>query len=147
MADQNELDAAIAAITGASASLAQTIERAQSRLPFFVTQHSSQQPSTSPFTITLQPLSNQLVRVLGIFANFPDTSLTLARVTVGSLIIDLPITSAGAGIIIDGPEIVKFLRQSDPLTFEVTGSSFSSQTNYATFWVWGEQVPTTGMIT
>lgn len=149
MATNDEI--ALAEISQNMAAMANDVavvtQRLQSLLPTFVQTKQAIIPITSPTTITCQPMSNQLVRVRGILACYPVTSLGLARVTVGSLIIDLPITTSGVAMVIDDPTVTHFVRQTDTISFQVGGVISSSTGKYATLWVWGEQVPTTGMMT
>jgi hypothetical protein len=130
-------------IAGALQSLAAYTEQSQSKLPFFIERHAAQVPNADPFTLTLQPVAAQLVRITGLVVLFPpslqNNKVTEFEVTLGDLILDL---LGSGGIVL--PQCTFFVKQTDVLSATVAG--YSTTSDYLTYWLWGEQVPTTGMV-
>ena len=129
-------------IAGALQSLAAYTEQSQSKLPFFIERHAAQVPNTDPFTLTLQPVAAQLVRITGLVVLFPPSlsgSATEFEVTLGDLVMDL---LGSGGIVL--PQCTFFVKQTDVLSATVAG--YTTTSDYLTYWLWGEQVPTTGMV-
>lgn len=140
------LDAALAALTAHSSDLANVTARLQSNLPTYVETHHQEIPLTSTYSMKvhlIKPLAAQLVRVRGFLVTFPNTSVTLFRVTLGDLVFDV----LNGGIVLSDMAMALFLRQTDTIQLDLQGiPNASTNTSYATVWVWGEQVPTTGML-
>lgn len=134
-----------ASVRAAKNDLAMITERLQASLPTYVEQHSSQVFTSSPSTITLPPLAGQLVRIRGFLASFPAASgVTQFRV---QLTPDLIIDVNNGGLVMSDMAMTVFSQSTNTPKLTLSGTALSSSnTSYATLWVWGEQVPATGML-
>lgn len=162
------LDSIEAAIAGATQSIAAFTEAAQARLPFFVQSTAFQTfvstTSGATSTLVIPPLAGQLVRVTGLHVVAVGTTqgeVKSATLQLGNaLTIPLEVTSTATpaasttkltlsvcSIMLDTISQgygAPALPSNAPLALNVVAGDTHNMTLAA--WLWGEQVPATGMI-
>ena len=161
MTEGDRLDRMESVIAGAVDSIAALTELSQAKLPFFVVRHFQiVPPSGGPNTYPINMLAQQLVQLKGLIFLFPPAQLVTSTTTgaaspwtttpaftmtecvleIGSLTIDI---LGSGGIVL--PNWSRFLRTNDTVQVVVNGVP-SGNTDTLTVHLWGEQVPTTGMV-
>ena len=144
-----------AIIGGAVNSIAALTEAAQARMPFYVESHAAQNFSVvsgNVVTITVQPLAQQLVRVTGLLAVAQGSTLAVlaaASFQFGNDLL-LPLLDTGSasvfGLSLILPVCSRMLDSQSQKTLTLSATAGGSGTIQTALWLWGEQVPATGMV-
>ncbi|MGO9405767.1 MAG: hypothetical protein ACLP41_00475 [Acidimicrobiales bacterium] len=142
-------------IGGAVNSIAALTENAQARMPFYVESHAVQNFSVTSgptYSITCQPLAQQLVRVTGLVAIAQgSTAKVLASATFqfGNDLL-LPLLDIGSesvfALSLILPLCSRMLDSQSQKSLILSAVSGDTGTLQLALWIWGEQVPTTGMV-
>ncbi len=141
-------------IGGAVNSIAALTEQAQARLPFYVDTHAQQNFTVTTgqlVSITPQPMAQQLVRVTGLMAIVQGSASNVlgpASLQFGDLLLPLVNTTAASvfGLALVLPICSKMLDSQSQRQLTLSATAEASGTLSLFLWVWGEQVPTTGMV-
>ena len=142
-------------IGGAVNSIAALTENAQARMPFYVESHAVQNFSVTSgptYSITCQPLAQQLVRVTGLVAIAQGSTakvLACATFQFGNDLL-LPLLDIGSesvfALSLILPLCSRMLDSQSQMSLILSAVSGDTGTLQLALWIWGEQVPTTGMV-
>ena len=142
-------------IGGAVNSIAALTENAQARMPFYVESHAVQNFSVTSgptYSITCQPLAQQLVRVTGLVAIAQGSTATVlasATFQFGNDLL-LPLLDIGSesvfALSLILPLCSRMLDSQSQKSLILSAVSGDTGTLQLALWIWGEQVPTTGMV-
>jgi hypothetical protein len=142
-------------IGGAVNSIAALTENAQARMPFYVETHAQQNfavTSGNTYSLAVQPLAQQLVRVTGLVAivqGSTEAVLGSASFQFGNdlLLPLLDISSADVfGLSLFLTNCSRMLDSQSQKSLQLNAVAAGSGTLQMALWIYGEQVPATGMI-
>ena len=149
------LDKMEAIIGGAVNSIAALTEAAQARMPFYVESHANQNftvVSGNTVALAVQPLAQQLVRVTGLAAIVQGSTATVlgsATFQFGNdlLLPLLDISSAAVfGLSLFFTNCSRMLDSQSQKSLQLNAVAAGSGTLQMALWIYGEQMPTTGMV-
>lgn len=143
-------------IGGAVNSIAALTENAQARMPFYVETHATQNftgtTSGKTYSITAQPLAQQLVRVTGLVAIAQgSTTIELASATFqfGNDLL-LPLLDVGSASVFSLSLILtacsRMLDSQSQKSLTLSAVVGDTGTLQLALWIYGEQMPATGMV-
>src|ERR1039458_720224 len=141
-------------IGGAVNSIAALTEQSQARMPFYVDTHAQQNFEVSTgqvVSITPQSMAQQLVRVTGLMAIVQGSASNVlgpASLQLGDLLLPLVNTSAASvfGLALVLPICSKMLDSQSQRLLTLSATAAYGGVIQLFLWVWGEQVPTMGMV-
>ena len=142
-------------IGGAVNSIAALTEQAQARMPFYVETHGQQTYEVTTATavaLAVQPLAQQLVRVTGLVAIVQGSSETVlgsATFQFGNDLL-LPLLDFGGaavfGLSLILPVCSRMLDSQSQKSLQLNAIAGAGGELKLALWIWGEQMPTTGMV-
>ena len=142
-------------IGGAVNSIAALTENAQARMPFYVESHAQQNfavTSGPTYSLAVQPLAQQLVRVTGLVAIIQAstvTALASATLQLGNDLL-LPLLDIGTvsafGVSFFLTNCSRMLDSQSQKQIQLNAVAGASGTLQLVLWVYGEQMPATGMV-
>lgn len=142
-------------IGGAVNSIAALTEQAQARMPFYVETYGQQTyPVTTATAVALavQPLAQQLVRVTGLVAIVQGSSETVlgsATLQFGNDLL-LPLLDFGGalvfGLSLILPVCSRMLDSQSQKSLQLNAIAGAGGQLMLALWIWGEQIPTTGLV-
>lgn len=142
-------------IGGAVNSIAALTENAQARMPFYVETHAAQNftvTSGPTYSLAVQPLAQQLVRVTGLVAIAQGSTakvLASASFQFGNDLL-LPLLDIGSesvfGLSLILTACSRMLDSQSQKSLTLSAVSGDTGTLQLALWLYGEQVPATGMV-